>query len=242
MSHLEPGPDDVPATFVLVHGAWTGGYVWQGVRDALSRAGHLALAPTLTGLGERVHLASESVDLTTHVHDVANVLRYEDLTDVVLVAHSYGGVVATAVADRLPQRIRHLVLVDALVPRDGESVDDLRGRRTTSWVMPPGLRELGADAAARAMGLTRLSRQPPRTFSEAVSLAEPLEARAFRRSYVRPTGRRPSPAYDRAAAHARTHPGWTYHRVTGDHDVITRGVGEVSRLLRELVRPDEGAR
>jgi pimeloyl-ACP methyl ester carboxylesterase len=109
------------ATFVLVAGAWSGGYRWRAVARRLRAAGHEVSTPTLTGLGERVHLLTRDVDLATHVLDVANVLVYEDLRDVVLVGHSYAGMVITGVADRLPERLAHLVYLEAPVPRDGES-------------------------------------------------------------------------------------------------------------------------
>src|SRR5438128_128006 len=103
------------ATFVLVHGAWHGGWCWKRVTPLLRAAGHEVYATTLTGLGERVHLASPNVGLALHVQDVVGVLEYEDLRDVILVGHSYGGIVISGVADRVPERLRHLVYLDALV-------------------------------------------------------------------------------------------------------------------------------
>jgi pimeloyl-ACP methyl ester carboxylesterase len=113
------------ATIVLVHGTTAGGWVWKNVRPPLEAAGHTVYTPTLTGLGERVHLASREVDLDTHITDIVNVLAYEALEDVVLVGHSYGGMVITGVADRAPERVGYLVYLDALVPHDGESLLDL---------------------------------------------------------------------------------------------------------------------
>src|SRR3989442_14761608 len=108
-------------TFVLVHGASTGGWYWAPVRQLLRAAGHEVYTPTLTGLGERSHLLSRGIGLDTHVQDVVNVLAYEDLRNVVLAGHSYSGMVITGVADRAPDRIAHLVYVDAVVPHHGES-------------------------------------------------------------------------------------------------------------------------
>ena len=104
------------ATFVLVHGASTGGWYWAPVRARLRAAGHEVFTPTLTGLGERAHLLRQDVGLDTHVADVLNVLAYGDLVGVVLAGHSYGGMVVTGVADRAPERVAHLVYVDAFVP------------------------------------------------------------------------------------------------------------------------------
>ena len=110
------------ATFVLVHGAWHGGWCWRFVRPLLG--GHDVYAPSLTGLGERKHLARADVDLDTHIADVVSLLEMEDLCDVVLVGHSYGGMVITGAADRAPERIGRLVYLDAFVPENGKCTLD----------------------------------------------------------------------------------------------------------------------
>ena len=109
------------AHFVLVHGAWHGGWCWQRVTAALQQDGHRVHAVTLTGLGERAHLLSPAITLDTHIDDVLGLIEAEELQDVVLAVHSYAGMIGTAVADRLGQRIRHLVYVDAVLPKPGES-------------------------------------------------------------------------------------------------------------------------
>src|SRR3712207_1095869 len=108
------------ATYVLVHGAWHGGWCWKRVMPLLRAAGHDVFAPTLTGLGERSHLAGPDVGLETHVQDVLGVLAYEDLEGVILVGHSLAGSVITPVAERAPGRVAQLVYLDAAVPSDGE--------------------------------------------------------------------------------------------------------------------------
>lgn len=113
------------ATFVLVHGAWGGGWDWWTVDSMLTSHGHRVERVTLTGLGERVHLASPEIGLGTHVTDVVNRIEWERLDDVVLVGHSYGGVIATMVADRMPERIRRVVYVDAILPEQGSSIADV---------------------------------------------------------------------------------------------------------------------
>ncbi|GIX29665.1 MAG: esterase [Porticoccaceae bacterium] len=110
------------ATFVLVHGGGHGGWCWRFVAERLRARGHEVYTPTLTGLGERSHLLSPAVDLALHIQDVVNVLRFEDLAEVVLVGHSYGGMVITGVADRVPERIAHLVYLDAARPSNGQSL------------------------------------------------------------------------------------------------------------------------
>ena len=110
--------------FVLVHGAWHGGWCWQRVTPLLRAAGHEVYAPTLTGLGERAHLADHKIDLVSHVADIAGLLEMEDLEQVVLVGHSYAGMVITGVADRAAARLKRLVYVDAFLPAHGQCVLD----------------------------------------------------------------------------------------------------------------------
>jgi len=112
-------------TFVIVHGASGGGWDWKTMDGLLTKRGHTVYRPTLTGLGERMHLNSPEIDLTTHVTDIVNVILFEDLSEVVLVGHSYGGMVITGVMDRIPLRISHAVFLDAAVPEDGKSAVDL---------------------------------------------------------------------------------------------------------------------
>jgi pimeloyl-ACP methyl ester carboxylesterase len=111
--------------FVIVHGAWGGSWAFREVDSLMTTEGCVVYRPSLTGLGERVHLASPDVTLTTHINDVVNTILFEELTDIILVGHSYGGMVITGVADRLPERIGKLIYLDAMVPNDGENVMDL---------------------------------------------------------------------------------------------------------------------
>lgn len=112
------------ATFVLVHGAWHGSWCWKRVRSALQQQGHQVFTPTLTGIGERSHLLAPEVNLETHVQDVLNLIRWEELEDLVLCGHSYGGMVVTGVADRIPGHIRSLVYLDAFVPDANQCLED----------------------------------------------------------------------------------------------------------------------
>ncbi len=145
-------------TYVLVPGFWLGGWVWRPVKDALRARGHEVYAVTLTGVGERVHLATPQTDLETHIDDVANVLRFEDLHDVVLVGHSYAGLVITGVADRLPERVSRLAYVDTGPMPDGFAQQDFDGpdqqaanaalvaEHGDGWRLPPPpWREIAAD-------------------------------------------------------------------------------------------------
>ena len=141
------------ATFVLVHGAWHGSWCWKRVRQALQDAGHDVFTPTLTGVGERSHLLSLHVNLETHIDDVVNLIRWEDLSDVVLCGHSYGGCVISGVADRVPDRIRALVYLDAFVLRDGQSLHD---------TLPPAQRDLQLERRKQPGKAGRFRRSPPR--------------------------------------------------------------------------------
>ena len=147
-------------TFVLVHGAWHGSWCWKRVRKALRSHGHEVFTPTLTGVGERSHLLAPEVDLDTHIDDVVNLLRWEQLSDVVLCGHSYAGAVISGVADRIPDRIRELVYLDAFVLKDGECLHDtlpssqkdlqleLTRQHGDGWKVPPIPAEVfGVNAA-----------------------------------------------------------------------------------------------
>lgn len=119
--------DEGRPIIVIVHGAWGGGWAFRDTERLLRARNYDVYRPTLTGQGERVHLASPDVDLDTHIEDVINTLQFEDLHDIILVGHSYGGIVVTGVADREPGRIRHLIYLDALIPEDGDSWRSLSG-------------------------------------------------------------------------------------------------------------------
>lgn len=114
-------------TYVIVHGAWGGAWQFKKTAQLLGKEGHDVYRPTLTGLGERFHLMNEGINLDTHVDDVVNTILFEDLQDIVLVGHSYGGMVISAVADRIPARIKKLIYIDAIIPEDGKSAMESLG-------------------------------------------------------------------------------------------------------------------
>lgn len=119
--------------YVIVHGAWGGSWAFKKTDSLLREKGCIVYRPSLTGQGERVHLASADISLSTHINDVVNMILYEDLHDVILVGHSYGGMVITGVADRVPERIKKMIYLDAFVPKDGESVQTIKGK-DWGWV------------------------------------------------------------------------------------------------------------
>lgn len=115
------------SNYVLVHAAQCGGWAWKFVAERLQKAGHKTWSPSLTGLGDRVHLASPDTNLQTHITDIVNVIEFEDLNNVILVGWSYGGMVVTGVADAIPEKISHVLYLDAEVPQNGDSLFDLNG-------------------------------------------------------------------------------------------------------------------
>jgi pimeloyl-ACP methyl ester carboxylesterase len=152
-------------TFVLVHGAWHGGWCWSRVADRLRAAGHRVFAPTQTGLGERKHLLSKEITLDIFTRDIANVIEAEELTNIVLVGHSFGGLVISGVADAMPERIRHLVYLDSLVVEGGKSPFDS---------LPPEVASARKKAAEESSGGLSLPPPPPSAFG--VSDANDAEA------------------------------------------------------------------
>ena len=146
-AHAQPQKVNAPAkpTIVIVHGAWGGSWAFRNVDALLREKGFNVYRPQLTGQGERVHLARPDIGLSTHIEDVVNVILFEDLHDIILVGHSYGGMVITGVADRVPERIKRLVYLDAFLPSDGESVMSIVGARSEflkpmikgDYIVPP---------------------------------------------------------------------------------------------------------
>jgi pimeloyl-ACP methyl ester carboxylesterase len=122
-------------TYVIVHGGFDGGWSWKDVATRMRKQGVEVYTPSLTGSGERAHLLSRDVNLETHIQDIVNVLIYNDLNDVILIGHSYGGMVITGVADRLPERLAHLVYLDALVVENGENMMDAVGPEFSNWLL-----------------------------------------------------------------------------------------------------------
>lgn len=241
------------ATFVLVHGAMHGGWCWKKVAPLLRAAGHEVYTPTLTGLGERAHLAHPDIDLDTHILDVLNVLAFEELTAVVLVGHSYGVVVVAGVAERTPERVAQLVYLDGGLPSDGRSVFDyfppdvVAARRRqveaegAGWRMLPPADPAAwgiTDAADAAWVRARVVPQPLKTFTQPSRLANPA-AHALPKTLVLCTAASPAAWRAEAIAHARTAPGWQYRELPTGHDAMITMPRELADLLLEVAAPAE---
>jgi pimeloyl-ACP methyl ester carboxylesterase len=227
-----------PATFVLVHGAWHGGWCWKKVTPLLRAAGHEVFAPTLTGLGERSHLLTRDVGLETHITDIEQVLEYEDLRNVVLVGHSYAGMVITGVGDRAADRIGQLVYVDAFLPENGKALTDYSLR-----AFPPITDDSWRDRSRdpQDFGVTddrdvawmkaRLRDMPGKCLRQPLQL-HGNSLSAIKGAYILCTQR----ADFREAAERAKQRGYRYHELpSAGHDVMVTRPRELARLLMELV-------
>jgi pimeloyl-ACP methyl ester carboxylesterase len=246
------------AIFVLVAGAWHGGWCWKKVAPLLRAADHEVFTPTLTGLGDRSHLAGPEVTLATHVQDILNLLTYEDLQRVVLVGHSYAGMVITAVAERAPERLAQLVYLDAFVPEHGQALVDIMAPEPPQraaiedrvraegggWGLPtlrpgpwePFLREHWriTDEADLRWLLPRLVAHPYATMTEPVRRANPVAA-VLPRTYVR-CALVPHPLFDRFATAAKqAGSGWRYRELGAAHEAMVTAPRELAAVLLEVV-------
>ena len=240
------------ANFVLVHGAWHGGWCWRDVAAALRAAGHAVFAPTHTGVGERAHQSNEAVTLLTHVRDVAGCIEMEELDDVVLVGHSYGGMVITQLADLIPDKVRALAYLDAFVPRHGQSVIDLLGealapdvaaqfvggfrgaaQEHASGLMQPIPAEVfGISEANRAWVDRRCVPQALATFEMPALLSGAGDA-VGTRVYLLADGWDPSP-FRHFAARFENDPRWKVTAMPSGHDVMVDMPDELAAELLEL--------
>jgi len=227
------------ATFVVAHGAWSSGWAWKRMRPLLREAGHEVFTPSYTGLGERSHLATPEVGLETHIQDIVNVLFYEDLSDVILLGHSYGGMVATGVADRVPERIKKVVYLDAFVPRDGQALQDLTRRRddgpsggpptVEGWLVPPNPPSADASPEDLAWVTPRRGPQPRKTFEQPVRLTGAVER--LPRVYIKCLRINPSDVFEQFAARARNEPGWQYEEIDATHSPNVTAPDELAEIL-----------
>ena len=227
-------------TYVLVHGAWHGGWCWAKVARLLRDAGHEVYTPTLTGLGERAHLARPEVDLETHIQDVVAMLEAEELRQVTLVGHSYGGMVITGVAARTSGRIGHLVYLDAFVPEAGKSLLDYVGEGAGAmreaavahgegWKLPGFPPErFGVTSQRDTEWLTKhLVPQPLRTFEQALPAAG---GEKLKRTYVY-CSKPATGTFDQFAERLRDDRKWTFHDVKTGHDAMVTAPGEIAKIL-----------
>lgn len=248
------------ANFVLVHCAQGGGWAWKFVSPLLREAGHVVYAPSLTGLGDRKHLANPNVNLDTHITDIVNLIEFEDLTDVILVGWSYGGMVVTGVADRIPDKLAHVVYLDAEVPEHGQSLFDINGETFRKqmedsalatgdgWLASFGTPEVlnedeklwMPDDELRQWYVAKMaaSPQPIETYRQRISLSNTTIKKLPRTFFRFPVdGEVFGSLFDSIADSFRKNPFWRYEEVNTNHCGPLVAPGLVSNALLTVLEP-----
>lgn len=233
------------ATFLLVHGAFQGGWVWRPVASLLRKSNHEVYTPTLTGAGERVHLLDRGIDLNTYLCDVANVINFEGLSDVILVGHGYGGMVITALADKLPGRVSRLVYLDAIVPKAGKSFLDMAGpefrrlleEHVTGWqVRPWPIDMFGIECEeVRRWFSSKLVRFPLDAFNSVFQ--ENWQDGPVARTYIHCT-KYGSPFIKRMAAR-RQREGWDYYEMKTGPSAMIAMPDRLAGILNQIALSNE---
>jgi len=230
------------ADIVVAHGAWSAGWAWKKMRPRMAARGHVLWTPTYTGLGERAHLARPGVDLSTHVADVVGVLEMEGLKDVVLIGHSYGGMVATGVADRIPGRLARVIYLDAFVPEDGQSLamltgqdpDAWRAAAEDGWKAPPRPMPPDTPRADLAWAMRRRMSQPIECFLEPLCVTG--AGAGLQRHYVYALKKDGQDSFGRFHQRAQTTPGWTAHEIDASHNPHITAPDALAELLDGIIR------
>ena len=232
-----------PKTFVLIHGAWHGGWCWRRVADLLRAEGHKVFAPTLTGLGERSHLMSDAITLETHVQDIVNVFKYEDLRDVTLVGHSYGGWPVSGALEHLESRVSSVIFLDAFLPEDGQKGIDQNSPESIAAIKVAMERGEVSRNGPSASAFGVLSENQP--WVDAMMTPQPIGVsltpvkmtgardRIAKRAYIR-AGRYAQPSFDRYLAERKAAPGWKTHVVDSGHDVMVDYPRELKEMLLQF--------
>jgi pimeloyl-ACP methyl ester carboxylesterase len=241
------------ANIVFVHGGFHGGWCWAKVAKILRSQGHDVFTPTLTGLGERVHLLSQSIGLDTHINDIVNVIRYEELHDVILVGHSYGGMVVGCVADQMADRIQSIIYLDAFIPKNGQNMfadqierartelEELAREKGDGWWVPP------VNPKGKILGLTNeeeiswlsrcLTAHPLKTFTDIAKLDG--NTNEIDKYYIYCTQKPHGSSFKKYADEARISPEWTLFEIDAHHDPMISVPEELCELIKKTNRrPD----
>jgi pimeloyl-ACP methyl ester carboxylesterase len=233
------------ATIVLAHGAWSAAWAWKKMRPLFKAAGHEFFSPTYTGLGARAHLARPDIDLSTHVQDVVSVLEFEDLKDVVLLGHSYGGMVATGVADKARSRIAKVVYLDAFAPKDGQSLFDLVGPQAAEnmlgkakgegggWRVPAMPMPPDTAPADVSWATPRRRSQPLKSFEQKIRLQSSSEPPPRHYIYAKKSG--PGDVFRQFAERAKSEAGWKYYEIDASHNPHITAPEALMTLLNTIV-------
>jgi pimeloyl-ACP methyl ester carboxylesterase len=231
------------ATFVLVHGAWRGAWCWRRVAQRLAEVGHEVFTPTLTGLGERSHLLTPAIDLDIHILDVVNEMKWQALNNVVLVGHSYGGMVISGVAEKMEKAISSFVFLDAFFPDTGQAVVDIwppamrdpllaAARDGATTVPPRPAAAFNINEKDRAWVDAQCTPQPIKCFLQKMRLTGARE-RIAKKSYIRAIGFA-NPYFDAGLAKARAQ-GWHIYEVACGHDVMLDMPDRLVEILQDVV-------
>ena len=230
-------------TFLVCHGAWSAGWAWKKMHPLMQKAGHRLVTPTYTGLGERAHLAHPAIDLETHITDMLNVIKYEDLRDFVLIGHSYGGMVATGVADRARDKVRQLIYIDAFVPESGQSLLDFLPQSEQArmregvksgdgWRVPPNPTSPDTPPEDVAWLNERRVNMPLQCFEQPLKLSAPL---SLPRSYIYATRVSPADVFGRFAKMAKSNPAaWRYYEMDASHSPNVTAPEALMAMLEKI--------
>ena len=243
-------PDSASPPFVLLHGGRHGGWCWKHVASALRQKGLVVHTPTLTGLGERSHLLAPDIGLDVHVQDLVAGFEFENIKDAILVAHSYGGIVASGAMDRIADRVRRIVFLDAHLPLTGESHSDLVGparaaehvamaeRDGEGWYIPPSDASWYGvtDPDDAAWVNSRTTAQPLKTYQDPVGSTDRAWSHPGMFIECVPSSLQPH-ILDRARRRHAEDPSFPYHRLEATHDAMVTAPDEVTRLLLEAINP-----
>jgi len=233
------------AVFVVAHGAWSAGWAWKKMHPILRARGHSLITPTYTGLGERSHLARPDIDLDTHITDICQVLEFEDLKGIILIGHSYGGMVATGVADRARDRIATLIYLDAFVPKDGQALVDL---------VPEAQRQRMRESAKAGDGWSIEGNPPPedtspedlawiakhrrkqsiKCFEQPLGLQAPL---TLPRIYIQCMRYASKGPFNPFAERAKTHEGWKFYELDASHSPNVTAPDALMDVLQRALGP-----
>ncbi|WP_226645741.1 alpha/beta hydrolase [Microbulbifer variabilis] len=235
-------------TYLLVHGLFLGGWCWAPVAKLLIAGGHRVFTPTQTGLGERHHLLSPSIGMDTFIQDLVNVIEFEELEQVILVGHSFGGMAAAGTADTLPERIRHLVYLDGAIPKPGHAFieqlpENIREKRLaeakeicgTRCFLPMDPAQLGIRDQEILNWLRRhMTPHPVKTYLDPIQMKLPPE-QGPACTYIRCTKPHYSPS-NKSGERAKKNPGWHYREIDVSHGCIFLTPHKIARLLEDISR------
>ena len=228
--------------FLLIHGTYCGGWIWRRASDLLEKQGHKVFSPTLTGLGERSHLLRKDISLDTQVTDIVNVIKWEDLRDICLVAHSYGGWIGSGALEQIGERVSSIVWLDAFKPENGQkpvdftnevfrkAVLDAAEKGEPGFPVPGGkLGPVWVNEKDSAYVSSKLTPHPVGTYLQPIALSGARD-KVAKKTYIRAT-RFPSPVFDKALAECKTDKSWSTFEIASGHNLMLDAPERLTELL-----------